>query len=67
VIDFGGLDYIASAGLGVLNGQLAAVRKAGGDIRLCGMNAKVRKVFDVLGYSKIFKILADASQAAASF
>ena len=53
VIDLTGVPYIDSAGLGVILASLKTVRERGGDIRLCGLNPHVRRVFDLVDASKI--------------
>lgn len=62
VVDFGELEYISSAGLRVL---LMLGKKAGasGSLVLCSLNKSVRDVFDIAGFTSIFKI-ADTRDAA---
>lgn len=57
------VSYIASAGVGTLKAGLVEARKSGGDLRLAGLTAEVKDVFDVLGFSKLFKIANDVSAA----
>lgn len=55
VVDFAGLEYISSAGLGVL---LLAQRRltASGGLKLVNMNHHVRDVFRYAGLDKVFEI-----------
>ncbi|TFH38029.1 MAG: anti-sigma factor antagonist [Chrysiogenales bacterium] len=61
------LDYIASAGLGVLIGANDMLGKQGGEIRLSAMNEKIRKIFKLLGFINLFKIFEDDQKAIDSF
>jgi anti-sigma B factor antagonist len=67
VVDCGGLTYISSTGLGVFMAFIDTVRDAGGDIKLAAVVPKVFKVFDLLGFPKLFEFHASADQAAARF
>ena len=54
-LDFKALDYISSAGLGIL---LAAQKTPGGKgLRLVNLSAPVRDVFHFSGFDQIFEIL----------
>ena len=61
------LEYIASAGLGVLIGAHDALQKKGGELRLSSMNEKVKKIFKLLGFINLFKIYENDEKAIASF
>lgn len=66
-VDGSELTYISSAGLGVFMSFIEEVREHGGDIRIGGLIAKVRQVFDILGFDEIFQIFTTAGDAVASF
>ncbi len=66
IIDFEGVDYISSAGLGVLNAIKVILDKASRKIVLCGMNAKIKKTFDLLGFSRTFTIVGSLADAQAA-
>ena len=55
VVECGGVTYISSTGLGVFMAYIDEVRDAGGDIKLAGVIPKVYKVFDLLGFPKLFE------------
>ena len=61
------LDYIASAGLGVLISANETVTKNGGEVRISAMNEKIRKIFKLLGFINLFKIFEDDQKAIDSF
>ena len=56
VIDFGALDYIASAGLGVLLAAQKRLKAGGGGLVLENLNPHIREVFRIAGFDKIFEI-----------
>lgn len=58
VIDLAALDFIDSTALGVLVGALRQARLHGGDVRLQGVTAVARRVFDVTGLSQVFNVEA---------
>ncbi len=63
VVDFTALDYISSAGLRVLLGTAKRVSGTGGALRLFGLNATVREVFEISGFSTILAVLATEAEA----
>ena len=63
LIDCAGLEYISSAGLGVLLLSLKTMQKKGGVLRLCCLNERIREVFDISGFTQIFTILAAREDA----
>ena len=67
VCNMGRLDYIASAGLGVLISANDELSKLGGEIRLSAMNEKIMKIFKLLGFINLFKIFEDDQKAIDSF
>jgi anti-anti-sigma factor len=66
VLDLSGIGYVSSSGLRVL---LMLAKSVDGNGRLClaGLNATVRQVFDVAGFTPLFAIVADRAAALASF
>lgn len=67
VIDLEELNYISSAGLGVLMGMLQEVREHDGDLKVANMSVKVRNLFDMLGFSRLVRIYDDVDKAVAAF
>lgn len=63
LIDLSGIGYVSSAGLRVLLALAKKLDGGKGSLRLCGLNASVRQVFDVAGFSKLFTILANREAA----
>jgi len=56
VVDFRDLDYISSAGLGVLLATQQRLKKDGNAIKLVHMNRMVRDVFKIARFDLIFEI-----------
>ena len=67
VCNLGKLDYIASAGLGVLISANDTLSKKGGQLRLSEMNDKITKIFKLLGFLNLFKIFENDDKAMKSF
>jgi len=56
VIDFGELEYISSAGLGMLLGIQKRSMQSGGTLKLVNMNRHIREIFRMAGFDRIFVI-----------
>ncbi len=67
IIDFHDLNYISSAGLGVFMGFIEHIRNNDGDIKMCGMNAKIYRVFDLLGFPSLYDIVDEEQEAIEKF
>ena len=63
VVDMTRVDYVSSAGLRVLLASAKRLRKAGGNLCVCGLNDTVQEVFDMSGFSSILKVFANADEA----
>lgn len=55
-VDFAALDYISSAGLGVLLAAQKRLRDAGGRMTLVNLNAHIRDLFAIAGFDRVFEI-----------
>jgi len=60
VIDMAGLDYISSAGLGVLLRTHKRLMGAGSGLRLVNVNHHIHDIFAYSGFDKLFVIEAAA-------
>jgi anti-sigma B factor antagonist len=56
VVDFGGVHFIASAGLRVFLAFAKKIQRASGKIALAGMSVAVYSVFETVGFTNIFII-----------
>jgi len=61
------LEYISSSGLRVLLASLKKARKQQGDIRLACLQPYVKEVFDVAGFTQLFKVFDKENDAVNSF
>ena len=60
------LEYISSAGAGVLIGAAASARERGGNLVLLDPHPHVREVFDYLGLSQMLAVAEDRESALAA-
>lgn len=65
IIDLAQVEYVSSAGLRVLLLLAKKLDAMEGDLVLSGMNAQVREVFDVAGFTGIFTIVPTEGEALA--
>ncbi len=67
VLDFGGVDYISSAGLRVILASAKSLKSKAGTLLLANVSGPVKEVFDISGFGSIFTIYdsVDAAVAAA--
>ena len=56
VIDFSGLNYISSAGLGLLFATQKRLVDDGGALTLVNLNPHIREIFHIAGFDEIFEI-----------
>jgi len=56
-VDLARLDYISSAGLGVLLAAQKRLTERGQSLRLINVNSHIRDVFRYSGFDQIFEIL----------
>jgi anti-sigma B factor antagonist len=73
VLDLSGLEYVASPGLRVL---IEARKRArdwkltdleGGDVRIANLPPRIKEVFDLTGFTSLFEIYSDTTEAVGSF
>jgi len=63
LVDLAGIGYVSSAGLRVLLALAKKLDGGKGELKLCGLNASVRQVFDMTGFSKLFAIFPNRDAA----
>jgi anti-anti-sigma factor len=56
VIDLAAVTYVSSAGLRVLLALAKRLDGGVGSVRLCGLSASVRQVFDIAGFTSMFAL-----------
>lgn len=55
-VDFSQLDYISSAGLGVLLAAQKRLTESGHRLKLTHLNHHIREIFRIAGFDQIFEI-----------
>jgi anti-anti-sigma factor len=63
VCDFSQTEYVASAGLRVLLSAAKSLQKSGGQILMVSMKPYVREVFEISGFTQIFKVFDSKDEA----
>ena len=63
VCDFSQTDYVASAGLRVLLSSAKSLQKLGGQIVMASLKPYVHEVFEISGFTQLFKIYNSQSEA----
>lgn len=67
ILNFEQVDYVNSTGIGAVVAVAQQVRRRKGDLKLYGMKPDIRKVFDLVGASKILEIFETEQEAVSSF
>ena len=67
VVDCEPLEYISSAGLRVLLVAAKRLRGADGEIGLAALREPIKEVFDIAGFSSIFRVHDSVDAAVAGF
>ena len=55
-VDFTELDYISSAGMGVLLGTQKRLADSGQSLTLVNLNRHIREIFRIAGFDNVFSI-----------
>jgi anti-anti-sigma factor len=67
VVDFEPLDYISSAGLRVLLLMAKLLKEKGGKVCFANVNGNVRSVFEMSGFTALFKMENSVAEALVAF
>jgi len=67
LIDLTDLDYISSSGLRILLSTSKKLKPLKGEMRICGLNETVNEVFEISGFTMIFKIFKTLNEASTNF
>ena len=63
ILDFGGLDYMSSAGLRSVLTSAQAAMAAGGSVSLCSLKGVVEEVISMSGFDSFLKIYGTPEEA----
>lgn len=67
VIDFSGVPFIDSAGLGALIAGARRVRESGGDIVLCAPRKGIARLLTTAGMDRVLRVVDTLPEAVATF
>ena len=67
LLDFGAVDHLSSAALGMLINANNKIRETNGQLRLTNIKPQILEVFVITRLNKLFKILPNRAEALASF
>ena len=65
VFDISALDYADSSGIGTLVACLTHIRKAGGELRVAGANARMSRLFQMTGVESLMAMYPTVAAATA--
>lgn len=63
IIDLSELIFISSSGLRILLTTAKQLNHQKGKLALCGLQKKVKEVFDIAGFSMLFKLFSSTEEA----
>ena len=63
VFDISALDYADSSGIGTLVACLTHIKKAGGDLRMAGANARMMRLFQMTGVTALMSLFPTVAAA----
>jgi anti-sigma B factor antagonist len=67
LLDFGNVDHLSSAALGMLINVNNRVKQQSGQLRLSNIRPAIMEVFEITKLNKLFKILPTRADALASY
>lgn len=67
VIDLSSVEFLDSSGIATLVQLFKRVRIGEGDVRVCGLQAKVQRVFALIRLDRVFDTFEGRAEALASF
>lgn len=63
LFDLGEASAINSTGIGIVVSSMTAIQRAGGRLRICNMNPRVKATFQITGIAEILSIFDDVDSA----
>jgi anti-anti-sigma factor len=67
ILDFKGVNYMNSFGIGILVDLQKRMMKAGGVIKISNLSPSLKKIFQITYLTKVFEIFEDLETAVTSF
>jgi anti-anti-sigma factor len=65
VFDLSALNYADSSGIGTLVSCLTKIKKSGGELRIAGVNPRIRRIFAITGLDSLMALYPTVAEAAA--
>ena len=56
VLDFNNVNFMDSAGIGVVLGRYKMIKMLGGNLEIINVNYSIKKIFDMSGITKIINV-----------
>lgn len=63
LVDLSAIRHISSSGLRTLLAAARSAKKKGGSLKLCCLTPRVREIFEMAGFDRVFDILSTRDQA----
>ncbi|WP_005036662.1 STAS domain-containing protein [Holophaga foetida] len=67
VLNFEKVSYLDSSGVGELVGCYTSIKKAGGELKICGMNSRTLGLITLTGLHSVFAVAETEAEAVAGF
>ncbi len=67
LVDCSKMDYVSSSGLRIFLMVLKKITSLNGQFALCGLQENIREIFEISGFTSIFKIYDTQEAALADF
>jgi len=67
IIDFSKVSYLDSSGVGELVGCYTSIKNKNGELRICGMNAKIFGLMKMTSLHSVFEVKDTEAEALAGF
>ncbi len=67
VINFSKVSYLDSSGVGELVGCYTAIKNRGGELRICGLNARISSLIRMTSLHSVFSVMDTEDDALAGF
>jgi len=67
IINFSGVSYLDSSGVGELVGCYTSIRHQGGDLRICCLNARISNLLKMTSLTSVFAVMDTEADAVAGF
>jgi anti-anti-sigma factor len=67
ILNFSKVSYLDSSGVGELVGCYTAIKNAGGELRICGLNARISSLIRMTSLHSVFAVLDTEDDALVGF